>query len=34
MKKDEFKIGDVVYCTVYGKGVVESTDENGDYLLQ
>lgn len=33
MKKDEFKIGDVVYCIIYGKGVVESTDGNGDYPI-
>ena len=31
MKKDEFKAGDTVYCTMYGKGVVERIDENGDY---
>lgn len=41
MKKDEFKIGDVVYCMIHGKGVIESTDENvvstdesgGDYPI-
>lgn len=34
MKKDEFKIGDVVYCIIHGKGVVESTtDKNGDYPI-
>ena len=33
MKKDEFKIGDVVYCILHGKGVVESTDEDGDYPI-
>lgn len=31
MKKDEFKVGDTVYCTMYGEGFIEHIDENGDY---
>src|SRR5574344_855888 len=30
MKKDEIKVGDTVYCVIFGKGTVKSIDI-GDY---
>ena len=33
MRKDEFKVGDEVYCLIYGKGVVENIEEGETYLV-